>query len=91
MFEAEPNPSMNELEYDRRLEQLVDSGLWSYDDARRMLGQPPYEIWVEAAMTELRGASLARAALQGLVSIDEVDEGFYEVHSDASSERLRKL
>lgn len=35
---------LTEDEYDVRLEHMVDTGVMSYDDARTVLGPPPYEI-----------------------------------------------
>lgn len=34
-----------EQEYDKQLEHLVDAGNYSYDEARYILGEPPYELF----------------------------------------------
>lgn len=58
---------MDESEYDVQLERLVDTDSLSYDEARRLLGPPPYEL---AQETEVY-SSLARSAIELL--LDEYD------------------
>lgn len=38
--------TLNEQEYDKELDYLVDVRNVSYDEARQMLGPPPYELQV---------------------------------------------
>ena len=60
----------DENEYDEALERLVDSGRFSYDDARRILGDPPYEL--SKGDNYLRGSALTRVVLHGLISLEEL-------------------
>ena len=58
---------MDEFEYDVQLERLVDNDSLSYEEARQLLGPPPYEL---AQVTEVRSL-LARSAIELL--LDEYD------------------
>ncbi len=62
----------DEREYDEKLERLVDSGRFSYDDARRILGSPPYEIEEGDRRENLRGSMLVRAVLRGLITFEDL-------------------
>jgi uncharacterized Fe-S cluster-containing radical SAM superfamily enzyme len=57
----------SEDEYDAQLERLVDVDNLSYEEARQLLGKPPYEL---AQATEVC-SSLARSAIELL--LDEYD------------------
>lgn len=58
----------NEIEYDARLERLVDVDNLSYEEARQLLGVPPYEL---AQTGEIINRPLARSAIELL--LDEYD------------------
>ena len=45
--------------YDEQLDRLVDSGLWSYDDARRQLGPAPYDQATDDAPTIAESGNVA--------------------------------
>lgn len=64
-YETRLNP---EEEYDRQLDLLVDSGVCNYDDARRSLGPPPYELYEAQPIVDLAPKlTLGGGVVRGLV------------------------
>lgn len=66
-MEKTPRQEQAEIDYDKRLDALVDQGS-SYDDARRKLGEPPYatvETFVIPTQVEPTKAALGRRAVSG--------------------------
>src|SRR5690349_16746364 len=60
--------------YEAALDDMVDKRGFSYDDARRVLGDPPVPAPAEEPAPVLpRGASLAQGVLNGTVDWREID------------------
>ena len=59
--------SVDDSDYDKRLDDLVDTGLYSYDDARRILGERP-----EPKVTDPEIRAELQAELEAI--------GYYEWH-----------
>jgi hypothetical protein len=56
------SPTSEADAYDAALERLVDTRGISYDDARRELGEPPYELYELNPAAKPMGAAAVRAA-----------------------------